>query len=389
MRLAVLGGSFNPVHLGHLALADAVLHAFSYDHVLLVPSFKNPFKEASEGASPQDRLEMLAAATLGDGRFGLEDCEIRRGGVSYMIDTVEHLMDRYRPEGKIGLILGDDLGESFPAWRGASALAGTTDIILGRRLLKAEPFAYPHRTLDNTVFQVSSSDLRRRIAAGEPWRYLVPFQVAALIEERGLYGHGSAGQAFRTASSRMVDIETFAFRRLSTERFLHSRNVAMQAEALAGRFGADQAGAYLAGISHDLCKDLPIADMMALALADGAGLSDLERRKPSLLHARAAARLLELHFGPMEPSIVEAVRLHTSGAPGMGVLAQIVYIADRIEPRRESVSPRLRDLASQADLQTLFRAVLFETADRLSRRGKTIAPGTEALMAQYGSREDV
>ncbi len=388
MRLAVLGGSFNPVHLGHLALADAVLHAYSYDRVILVPSYKNPFKEAAEGARPQDRLDMLAAATIGDGRFGLEDCEIRRGGVSYMIDTVADLMERYRPEGKIGLILGDDLAESFPAWREAGALADMADIILGRRLPQAEPFAYPHRILDNAVLQVSSSDLRRRIAGGEPWRYLVPTLAASLIEERRLYGCGAAGSAFGAGRKGVADIETFAFRRLSTERFLHSRSVALQAEALAGRFGADRAGAYLAGISHDLCKDLPEADMMRLALADGAGLSDLERCKPSLLHARAAARLLEESFGPMEASVMEAVRLHTSGAPGMGVLAKIVYIADKIEPRRESVSPRLRELAARADLETLFRAVLFDTAEYLRRRGKTVAPGTEALIALYGSRED-
>ncbi|MCL2193240.1 MAG: nicotinate-nicotinamide nucleotide adenylyltransferase, partial [Treponema sp.] len=85
MRLAVLGGSFNPIHMGHLFLADAVLSKLGYDRVVLVPAFRSPFKLAAQGMedSTHNRLEMIAASIAGDPRLTLDDCEIRRGGVSF------------------------------------------------------------------------------------------------------------------------------------------------------------------------------------------------------------------------------------------------------------------------------------------------------------------
>ena len=117
MKLAVLGGSFNPVHVGHLFLADAALAGLDYDRVILVPAFQSPFKIGAEGASPQDRMDMLAASIAGDPRLTIDDCEIRRQGVSFTIDTLTDIIARYKPEGKIGLILGDDLVSAFDKWR--------------------------------------------------------------------------------------------------------------------------------------------------------------------------------------------------------------------------------------------------------------------------------
>ena len=82
MRIAILGGSFNPIHIGHLFLADTVLTSLNYDRVIMVPAFKSPFKQDAEGAPPAARLMMTAASIAGDQRLNIDDCEIRRGGVS-------------------------------------------------------------------------------------------------------------------------------------------------------------------------------------------------------------------------------------------------------------------------------------------------------------------
>ena len=124
MRYAVLGGSFNPVHVGHLFLADAVLTGLGYDRIILVPAFQSPFKIGAESPSPQDRMEMLAASIPGDPRLTIDDCEIRRQGVSFTVDTLKDIIARYRPEGKPGLILGDDLASDFGKWKSPDEIAG-------------------------------------------------------------------------------------------------------------------------------------------------------------------------------------------------------------------------------------------------------------------------
>ncbi|MDR0876816.1 MAG: nicotinate-nicotinamide nucleotide adenylyltransferase, partial [Treponema sp.] len=97
MKLAILGGSFNPLHLGHLFLAEAVLSAFDYDRIILIPAFQSPFKQGfpGMGGNSRDRLDMIAASIAGDPRLTFDDCEIKREGVSYTIDTVRDIIARY------------------------------------------------------------------------------------------------------------------------------------------------------------------------------------------------------------------------------------------------------------------------------------------------------
>ena len=188
MKLAVLGGSFNPVHVGHLYLADLVLSAFGYDRVVLIPAFQSPFKLGAAAPSPQDRLAMLAASIPGDPRLVIEDCEIRREGVSYTVDTLTDIIRRYRPEGRPGLILGDDLARDFPKWKKAEEIIRLADIIVARRIFSGEGlYPYPNRQLKNEVMEVSSAMVRERIREGGNWRYLVPGGARLIIEDRGLY----------------------------------------------------------------------------------------------------------------------------------------------------------------------------------------------------------
>ncbi len=388
MKLAILGGSFNPVHIGHLALAEEVVSTLGYDRLLLIPSFKSPFKANPEGATALDRLDMLAASVEGDRRITVEDCELRRGDVSYTIDTVAELEKRYRPEGKIGVVLGDDLAAGFTGWMHAEALATKTDLIVGRRVADGSiPFPFVHRAVSNERIGLSSSEIRRRIATGGSWRYLVSEGARRIIEDRALYGlrPGTASQNHddsRAPVSVTAAVERSARLSLTSQRYLHARAVALFAADLCGRFGLDPEAGYLAGIAHDLCKELPPEGMRELALGDGRGLSELEVSKPSLLHARAAAVLLRDRFDVRDEAVLEAVRLHTSGDVGMGPLAKILYVADKLEPSRTEVEGDQRVLASTADLQSLFDRTLRDTVAYLRSRGRVVAEGALRLLAE-------
>lgn len=385
MTLAILGGSFNPVHVGHLALADAVLSTFHYDRILLIPSFQSPFKESGQGISSEDRLDLLLASVDSDSRIGIEDCEIKRQGVSYTIDTLNDIENRYKPRGKIGLVLGDDLIEGFPGWRNAEELAQRTDLILGRRLFQThEPFPYPHRALENEIISVASSDIRRRISDGRAWKYLVPPGSRNLIQDRRLYGYTAETSKAEGPPEPPVAlisrVEEYARSLLPRSRFLHCRQVALFSQDLCVRFGLSPATGYLAGIAHDLCKGMEDDRIKALALQDGFPLSSLEEKKPALLHGRAGAVLLRNCFGVETEALLEAIRCHTTGAVGMGKLAKIVYVADKIEPSRSEVRNELRVLAQTDGLDRLFYGVLQDTAAYLQSKGRELSEETRTLL---------
>jgi nicotinate-nucleotide adenylyltransferase len=384
MRLAILGGSFNPVHLGHLYLADAVLSGFGYDRVVFVPAFQSPFKLGASAPSPRDRLDMLAASIPADPRLLIDDCEIRREGVSYTVDTLADIIRRYLPEGKPALILGDDLAGDFPKWKDFDRILSLAEVIIARRIFsEAGEYPYPCLQMRNEVMQISSAQVRELIPQGKHWRYLVPAGARIIIQERSLYGHPAEGAAGAAGPAFTVRMEEEARRLLSQSRFLHSRQVAVMASYLCGLFGLDGRAGYLAGVVHDIAKQLEDEELFKLVKADKRPVSALEKRKPSLLHGRAGAVLLKKEYGLLDQEILDAVAYHTTGSPAMGPLAKVIYIADKIESSREGVEPQLRDFSGyrgtgEPGLDRLFGKILGETVSWLRQRG--IDPAEDALM---------
>ncbi|MDR1177859.1 MAG: nicotinate (nicotinamide) nucleotide adenylyltransferase [Spirochaetaceae bacterium] len=388
MRLAILGGSFNPIHIGHLLLADAVLSSLSYDRIMLIPAFQSPLKDESRGAGPRDRLDMLLASVTADPRFGVDDCELRREGISYTIDTVEDIARRYRPDGRPGLILGDDLAANFHRWKGAEELASRTDIIVAHRTSREElPFPYAHTRLDNPIIEVSSGSVREKIQGGQGWEYLVPPGARFIIQDRALYGvqraadeEGFWSTAFRL-EGELVHLVNF-------RRFIHSRNTALMARDLALAYGLAPDKAYLAGISHDICKGFPPGEIRRMALRDGKGLSRLERKNPALLHGRAGAVYLQERCQLTDSGVLEAVAVHTTGSEYMGPLARVLYIADKLEWGRENAGDlrSLLDRRPLPDLDEFFTSVLNDSVAYLDSREITVSGSTRRLLARMGKK---
>ena len=395
MRFAILGGSFNPIHIGHLSLAEAVLNELNYHRVIFIPAFQSPLKAKSEGASTLDRMEMLAAAIAGNPRFTLDNCEIRRRGISYTIDTLADIITRYEPEGKPGLILGNDLVSGFDKWRSHREITEIADIIIAKRLSSdgtvddTSAFPHPHITLNNDIIDLSSRQLREEISRDGNWQNLVPAGAGAVIRERSLYDYsGAKSTPDEIEPNLILRIENDVRNTLDFDRFIHCRNTALLSWDLCLRYGLDADKGYLAGIAHDLCKELGSEELITVALMDGEKQSKLEKKKPGLLHARAAAVLVERKYGINDKDILDAIRYHTTGGKDMCPLAKIVYIADKIEISRVGVDPDLRKMALSSDLDTLFSAVLDDTVAHLKSRQLDLSYGTKRLLAAMKKRNE-
>lgn len=196
-RLGVFGGTFDPIHVGHLVTAVNVRHALDLDRVLLVVAH-DPWQKAGTVATPAaDRLAMVEAA-VGDVP-GLEasDIELRRADQSYTADTLVELQRRH-PGAELHLILGSDAAAGLPTWERADEVRDLARLVVvtrpGAEDLTAPP-GWTHRVLEVPRLEVSSTDLRARFADGRPLDYLVTAPVQHLIRERGLYALGTAAPA--------------------------------------------------------------------------------------------------------------------------------------------------------------------------------------------------
>ena len=189
MRAVVLGGTFNPVHYGHLFVADEVRTALGTTR----RSSSRPTSPCTRTRrpilAPRHRLAMLRLAVAGHDGFIVDAAEIERGGPSYSIDTVADLIPRYGIEGKPGFVIGDDLVPGFPSWKNVDQLVRIVDLIVARRTLAGPvQLSQPHRTVTNTVLPISSSEIRRRVSEGRTVRFLLPDSVLAYIRDNNLYG---------------------------------------------------------------------------------------------------------------------------------------------------------------------------------------------------------
>jgi nicotinate-nucleotide adenylyltransferase len=181
-RVGVFGGTFDPVHVGHLAIANAALDDLRLDSVYFVPARRSPLKEDGPIASAADRLAMLTAAIADEPRFRVSQVELDREGPSFTVDTLEAL----RGEGQLYLILGADAYADFARWREPDRIRGLATIVLAAR--PGVPNASAGvRMLDSPLMDISSRELRARAARGRSLRYLVVESTLRYIEEHRLY----------------------------------------------------------------------------------------------------------------------------------------------------------------------------------------------------------
>src|SRR6266536_3989744 len=182
-KIAIYGGTFDPVHHAHLILARDALETLGVDEVIFVPAAISPLKKAAPIASSESRLAMLRAAVKGESRFSVEDCELRRPPPSYTIDTVEEVRRRNN-DAAIYCLIGEDNVDTLTKWHRFAELEKMVHfVVLDRR---GQPASHCYRVIDRKI-DISATEIRTRVASGRSIRYLVPSTVEEIIRREKLY----------------------------------------------------------------------------------------------------------------------------------------------------------------------------------------------------------
>ncbi len=183
MKIGLYGGTFDPVHNGHLILARDAIEDLGLDRVIFIPASLSPHKQDTNPAEPSVRKEMLLAAIEDEPRFVIDDCELYRKGPSFTIDTVLEIKARH-DEAEVFYLVGEDNIRELHTWRRIQELEQLVQFVVLNRNDKSVAHLFPtlHRRVD-----ISATEIRDRVANGQSIRYLVPDKVRALIERHQLY----------------------------------------------------------------------------------------------------------------------------------------------------------------------------------------------------------
>ena len=346
MKIGVYGGTFNPPHLGHLTAARAVYELLGLDLLLLIPAGLPPHKELPAGSpTPEQRLEMtrLAGEQLGLGdKVRTLDMELERDGRSFTSDTLAQLKAQY-PDSELWLLMGTDMFLTLQAWHEPEkilSLAGiaafgrteedTEELFSAQReyLYKTYPQARIFTLTIPGVIDVSSTELREKLAKGQGGNLLAPAVYGYILRER-LYNTGADLKRLPISLLRPV-----ALSYLKHKRIPHVLGTEQEAIRLAERYGADVEKARVAALLHDCTKKLDMPTQLALCGQYGIALDELEQKALKLLHSKTGAAIARDVFG-VDDEIYSAIWYHTTGHADMTKLEKIIYLADYIEPSRD------------------------------------------------------
>ena len=402
VRLGLMGGTFDPIHIGHLRVAEEMRCSLALDAVLFIPTGNPVFKKDQDVTDAHLRLQMCRRAVQGNPHFDVCSIEVEREGLTFTVDTLCVLRDHYPQNVQLYFIVGSDSAYTIGKWRGVQEIAQLASLAVaaGRpgsangdelrdAILAAAPFDL--HIVQVSPLKVSSSDLREELAGGGRGRYLVPDAVRAFIAEHGLYASEQAQpdavSGAKTASdSDALSKAFFKVRkaeladRVSAKRFEHSLGVSQAAEELARTYGVDAKKARIAGLLHDWDKGLDNEGARARVVELGM-VDELDpwvvQCMPNVLHGKTAARALKRKFPQIPADVLQAIDRHTTAAEDMSPLDMVLYIADAVEPNRQfGRIDELRSAVGRVSLEELYFQTYEYWTFLLLERKKPLHPDT-------------
>ena len=382
MRIAIFGGSFDPVHKEHIHFVRAAIDCLRLDKVLVMPAHTPPHKPYRVLAPDTDRLEMCRLAFSSLPQVEISDYEILQGGTSFTYLTCRHFRKLY-PTAEIFFLLGTDMLRDFPSWRNPQSIVEDVTIaVCGRndevdwwekeQRIFEEKFGKTFVRVDYNGADVSSTKIRVLAGAGMRLTDFLEEKTAAYIEEKGLYKIENADKALALEKP---------------ERRAHSIRVANLAAARALQLKLPEHKAIAAALFHDCAKNLHPDSPYLEGFTPPDTWGEVPR---SVWHQFAGAYVAERVFGVTDEDVLNAVRYHTSARENMSDLEKLIFLADMLEEERDYDCVNvLRELFWTNDgLDTCLERALLETLLFLKVKQADVYALTEKAYEYYKNKED-
>ncbi|MBO5277064.1 MAG: nicotinate (nicotinamide) nucleotide adenylyltransferase [Clostridia bacterium] len=378
MRIAVFGGSFDPVHTEHVKLVEFAIKELALDRLFVMPAFAPPHKKGKTLSPDEARLDMCRLAFSHLEKVEVSDYEIAKGGVSYTYLTCKHFKEVY-PDAEIFWLVGTDMLRDFPTWKNPQEiLSYVTLAVCGRNesegwieeeqaeffRLFGKRFAY----LSYNGKDVSSTKIRVLAGAGMRLNEYVAPSVEKYIDENGLYKIPFAKEALSLESSK---------------RQAHSLRVAALAAKRAVSLQIPEKKAIEAALLHDCAKNL---DENSTHLKGFSLPTEWGEVPKEVVHQFAGAYVCENSFGITDEEVLNAIRYHTSGRPNMGQLEKLVFLADMLEEERDYDCVEMLRALFWKDIDECLKTALFETLRFLEKKGGGVYPLTRLAYEFYENK---
>lgn len=330
-KIGIMGGTFDPIHSGHLKIAAAAKSEYHLDRVIFLTSGNPPHKQDKEILDGKIRHIMVKRAIQGIDGFEPSDWEISRREYSYTLTTLLHFKELY-PEDELFFIIGGDSARDFHTWYHPEEILKLCTLLVYDRTggTFSCDFAKP---IFGEKIDISSTKIRKMRQLGEDISALVPQTVNDFILRNNIYNGNNSYE------ERLKEL-------LTPSRFAHSLGVRDTAVRLAKIYNADIEKAEIAGLLHDNAKNLDnIYDRCRDLEVE---LDEYELENPALVHAKLGAETAKCEFYITDPEILDAIRYHTVGRGNMTLLEKIIFVADLTEPGRDFPDvPPIRKLAQE------------------------------------------
>ena len=377
MKIGVFGGSFDPVHVEHVALARAAVAELQLDKLFILPAYAPPHKVGKRLAADEHRLAMCRLAFLSVPHAEVCDYEIAAGGTSYTYLTLRYFAAEY-PSAQLYFLVGTDMLRDFPSWKNPQEILSYATLAVCSRAEQTgweeseqaaffALFGKQFAVIPYTATNVSSTKIRVLAGAGMDVTPFVGEDVARYITQWRLYELEGAAQSLALQSPK---------------RAAHSLRVAYMAAKRAQTLKMDEQKAIFAALLHDCAKNLSADSPLLVGFDPPKGVP------PAVMHQYAGAYVAKTALGVDDEEILSAIECHTSGKVGMSTLDKLIFLADLVEEERTYPgAEHLRALFWQ-DLDECLRQSLIETVAYLRRGGGEIYQKTLLACEYYQKTEE-
>ena len=401
MRIGIYGGSFDPVHNGHIAMINSALKSGFIDCVIVIPSVRNSFKLYSNKLPPPYRFYMMKETVEG---LGIKNCyvsdiEYSVEGISYTAVVLEKLTsDAYirnflisndvkrkkaEEHHEFFWIMGSDTLGTFETWYKPGEILNYVTLLAAVRpgddtdVEKAAASVRKNLGGNVEIFRLKGIECSSSAITESGDFSEVPEPAVEFIRRHALYTENTKLTGISDdARKQFFEIAVWMYKYLGGKRLLHTLNVGYLSAHLADVFGCDKDKALIAGALHDCAKELPLDEQFELAKRYS---GDLFTEK-KLLHSPAGASFAREQLGIEDKEILDAICYHTTGRGNMNLLEKIVYLADKIEPARNYTDLTPIRAAAEKDLDSAMRMTAAAVRDKFVSQGRDIHPMTVLMM---------